>query len=415
MQQFQAASERTLRVYAFASMYPSAYKPYYDAQFAELVDEGHELSIFARTHISRVHADLVEAYGLGARTQYLLANDPASMLRLLPRIALNSLGHPLTSMRRLGTSADGTNAKSMIKNRVRQLALPATSPDLCLVQSHETLRLVSWLRDVYPSAPVAVYYYGGLPAEAGRLDGETVRDSFAGASAIFALTGFARDEAISLGSPPERTHVLPLGFRMETFPEVEGDRRSDGTLRLITAGRLSEGKGHEVALRALALLAERGPSRFRYEIVGGGPTEAHLRDLVRKLGLEGSVEFSGSMAHEELLGRMRASDLLLLPSIPTETWNETQGAVMQEALLCGALVVASRTGGIPESLPPFMDHLLVPPGEPEALAVAIDQVAHLSPAEAAALAGRGGRWVRENYDNAILMPRLINRTLAAVG
>ncbi len=402
-----------IRVYAFASWYPSAYKPYYDAQFAEIVEQGHELRIFACGTLGRVRSGLVQAYDLDRRTRYWLATDTRSTLRVLPRVLSRAITHPLQTLRRAATGGTGARLRARAKNAIRATTLPSATPDLCLVQSHEALILVPWLGRVYPESRVATIYYGGLPAEAGSLRDAGVRRALHTVDRVFALTEFARREAIALGAPEERTVVLPLGFPMKDFPPSTGrSYRTDGLLRLVSVGRLSEGKGHAVALRALAKLVDATPLPFRYDIVGNGPTRAALERLVRELALGEQVVFHGSLPYEQALARIGEADVLLLPSIPTPTWNETQGAVLQEALLEGTLIVASHTGGIPESVPPFLHRFLVPPGSPEALAGALSEIAVMDTAQIAQLARRGDDWVRERYDNRALVRKLVAESLA---
>jgi colanic acid/amylovoran biosynthesis glycosyltransferase len=403
----------SLDIHVYVSLYPSAYKPYYDAQFAEILDQGHDLHIFAHDRISRHHSDLVEAYGLGDRTRYLLADGARPALRLGPVAALKALANPLSGARRVRRSTSRAGgAKAAVKHGIRALVLPRTAPDLCLVHAHETMLLVPWLRDIYPGVPVALYYHGGRPPEAGRLDERKVRRAFEGASTVFTNTMAAREAAIVAGSPPDRTRVVPVGFRLSRFTGFDArEYRPGGRLRLIIVGRLSEGKGVDVAIRALGRLRDLGRGDIVCEIAGGGPERGRLEALAERMGVAASTRFLGSIRHERVLDRLAEADLLLLPSIPTETTSETQGTVLQEALLQGALVAGSRIGGVPESVPPFLHPLLVEPADPVALSDVIMRVAAMDAVELRALAGRGREWVSEHYDNAVIVPRLLREAL----
>ena len=105
---------------------------------------------------------------------------------------------------------------------------------------------------------------------------------------------------------------------------------------------------------------------------GSGP-EAHaerLRGLVRAHGLAARVEFAGPLTGDALEAAYTGSDLLVLPSRA-----ETYGMVVTEALARGIPVAATEVGGVPEALGLDADGrrpgMLVPPGDPVALAVAL--------------------------------------------
>ena len=234
------------------------------------------------------------------------------------------------------------------------------------------------------------------------------------ASVVFTNTNASRADAIAHGSPPGKTKVIPVGFRMSLF---SGSRpatqyRSGGNLRLVTVGRLTQGKGHATALRALAKLATEGV-HCEYTLIGSGTERPTLERLAIRLGLGDRVRFPGSMAHQSVLGHLGESDLLVLPSIPTATTNETQGAVMQEALLQGCLVTASDLGGIPESLPPELHDLLFPPGDSDALADRIRKVHAMGNERIRTRVDQGRKWVEARYDNAVVVPHLLDETLRA--
>lgn len=135
-------------------------------------------------------------------------------------------------------------------------------------------------------------------------------------------------------------------------------------------------KGHRYLIEACFLLKTRGFTDFRCLIIGDGPLEAELRKQVQESGLEGLVEFTGRIPHDELL-RMyarREIDVVVLPSIVTED-GEREGipVSLMEAMAYGVPVIATQTGGIPELVEGA--GILVPPGSAESLAEAILRLA----------------------------------------
>ena len=174
----------------------------------------------------------------------------------------------------------------------------------------------------------------------------------------------------SLGRLAQRTDkrlrysVVAGGVDLASFrPRAALRRLPDGAVRCLAVGRLVERNGLDDLLDALALL-ERG--RYQLEIVGSGPHEAGLRDRVHRLGLEGSVRFTGWLEPREVARRCREADLFTLAP-----WVESFGTAFVEALASGLPIVGSTAGGIPELLEHGRNGMLVPPHRPRELAHAI--------------------------------------------
>jgi glycosyltransferase involved in cell wall biosynthesis len=137
----------------------------------------------------------------------------------------------------------------------------------------------------------------------------------------------------------------------------------------VTAGRFVPQKDHETMIRALAIYRRRSGGRLI--ILGSGPLEGQLTDLVSRLDLTDSVDFLGFRANA--LPFFRQADAFLLSSR-----CEGFGNVIVEALGCGTPVISTRCDhGPAEILDNGRYGLLVEPQNPAALADAMDQVATL--------------------------------------
>ena len=163
--------------------------------------------------------------------------------------------------------------------------------------------------------------------------------------------------------------VLPNGVDLDLFHPAVPSPRVPGTrpTRCLAVARLVERKGLGELIRAFALLP-RG--QFELEIVGEGPDRELLRGLTKRLGVAGEIKFSGSLSRAALAERYRAADLFTLPSAA-----EAFGNVFAEALASGLPIVGSTTGGIPELVEHGVNGLLIDPGQPLALARAIQYLA----------------------------------------
>lgn len=152
--------------------------------------------------------------------------------------------------------------------------------------------------------------------------------------------------------------VIPNGIDTRRFAPPEG-RPPERRLRLVTVARLLERKGIHTILEACAK-----PTVLPVElsIIGTGPFEPELRQMVDEMGLGDRVRFLGFVPNDELPQHYRRSDIFVLPSE-----IESFGLVFAEAMSCGLPIAASNVGGIPETVRDGVDGLLCPPGQPVAL------------------------------------------------
>ena len=139
----------------------------------------------------------------------------------------------------------------------------------------------------------------------------------------------------------------------------------DGPLVLCVA-RLVPGKGIDELLDAAALLGER-VAGLHVAVAGAGPEQARLEAAIARRGLYGRFELLG---HRADIGRLlAAADVFCLPS-----HHEAAPISLLEAMDAGCVCVASAVGGIPEMLDGGRCGLLVAPGDPAALAQALERV-----------------------------------------
>ncbi len=404
-----------MRIYAFTQYYPSTFKPYFDTQFAQLVRDGHELTVFSHGSQGDEVNEPVVRYGLEALIRHYpttLRTGPA----FLPRVAGQTLQDPGGLLRSVRATEAAKPLKERLMNTLRMLSLPRERPDLCLVHDLTTATWFTWLRSMYPGVPVAMYYHGGENALCSSLDDGKVLRAFAGVDVVFTNTEFSRDHAVARGCPADKVHIVPVGFCLDDYQAapVRG-YRPDGVLRLLSASRLSDEKGHRFALEALAGLVAAGVTDFRYTIVGSGYMREPLERYAAENGLLPYVEFAGVVTTAVLLDHIARADVVLLPSIELGTWVENQACIVQEAMLMKALVVATTAGGVPESTAPELRPFLVPPEDPEAIARAVLAVRALRDDEMRALGEAGRAFAEERYDIRRLNATLLDRALHGAG
>jgi glycosyltransferase involved in cell wall biosynthesis len=164
--------------------------------------------------------------------------------------------------------------------------------------------------------------------------------------------------------PRSDTTVSPQLSGSST-PDLSG---SSGA-RLLCVAAVTPLKAQDLLVEALARVADLP---WRCDCVGAldrAPTYVeHVRGLAREHGLDDRVQLVGPRTGDALAASYAATDLLVLAS-----HVETYGMALTEALARGIPVVATDVGGVREALgsPRNLPGLLVPPGDPAALAAAL--------------------------------------------
>jgi glycosyltransferase involved in cell wall biosynthesis len=184
--------------------------------------------------------------------------------------------------------------------------------------------------------------------------------------------------------PPDRIRVLPNGI---SEPRARGlDVRAElhvpaGTSLIGAVGRLYPEKGYDDLIRAVALLSG-APRPIRCVIVGIGPHEQHLRELIDELQVRDQVRLLGR--RDDVPDLVRALDVAVLCSR-----REGSPLAMLEYMAGAAPIIATAVGGVPELIEDGVHGLLVEPQDPEALAAGIERL--LDDPDLAQRLGRAGR------------------------
>jgi len=151
---------------------------------------------------------------------------------------------------------------------------------------------------------------------------------------------------------------------------------------VVCVAHLSPKKGQEFLIRAVALLSERWPE-LRCLLVGEGAMGEQLRGIAAELGVGERIYLLGFRPDATAI--VNAAEVAVLPSVA----KEGLGLVLVEAALLEKPTVASDAPGIDEALQDGISGLLVPPGDPQRLAEALNRL--LGDAELRRRMGQAGR------------------------
>lgn len=199
------------------------------------------------------------------------------------------------------------------------------------------------------------------------------------------------------GCDESRFHTV---FNSIIAPEPAPRHDTDGTVRLLFAGRISPEKGVGVLLEAMACLSDL-PLELTIAGVGPAGTVMPLMSLCHRLNLDDRVTWAGHI--DDIFGAIARTDIGLVPSVCVESFSLTVLEFMSQ----GVPVVASGAGGPSEIITDGTDSLLVPPSDKQALADAIRRLA-----ADAALRERMGRAAKATFDTRFAYNRFYNRIMA---
>ncbi len=171
-----------------------------------------------------------------------------------------------------------------------------------------------------------------------------------------------------------KIHRVYNGLDLANLPSPPEEERPPGPTTILSVGRLVAFKGFEILLEACAELDRRNFD-FRCQIVGDGPLREKLENMVAALKLGRRVELCGSLSQGDVYAKLRGCDIFALACVvDAEGASDVFPTVIMEAMTCAKPVVSTTLAGIPESVIDGTTGLLVPPGDWEALAEALDKL-----------------------------------------
>jgi len=361
-------SARRLRVLAITSLFPSEVQPYWGIFNALALESLSELADV------RVISPVKWFPGMS-----LLSKAE----RRLARIPLrnNHRGIPVTYPRFFRTPGFGRGWHGWMYGASIQRHLRSVVSEF-----HPDVLLASWAHpDGYAvqklgkalGLPVVIKCLGSdihqLLHDSARK--EQVISALASCERVITVSESLKDMISAQGIPAERIERVYNGVDRSVFrPMPRTEAR--GTLNLPLHGKmvlcvasLLPIKRHRDLLNAFQLSLKQHSIESRLVLVGEGPLRQELGRQAERLGIAGSVKFAGGCKHADVPKWVNAADVVCLASE-----NEGLPNVLVEALACGRPVVATRVGGIPELVSSREYGRLVRPGDPAAMADAINEV-----------------------------------------
>ena len=230
-----------------------------------------------------------------------------------------------------------------------------------------------------------------------------VRQVLRRASKIITVSDALRRDALDLHpDAAEKTVTIPNGIHIRTKEQRSlADMRAafgipvDKTAVGMVA-RFAPQKGILEYIRACAEVAERWPD-VEFVLAGDGPLKDAAESLREELGLRDTLRMTGEI--ESAADLIAGLDIVVVASI-----SEGSSIVAMEAMAAEKPVVATDVGGVPEVVVNRETGILVKPGDPKALAAAIESLLE-KPEWGRDMGERGRRRAAERFDIRLMFER----------
>jgi len=195
----------------------------------------------------------------------------------------------------------------------------------------------------------------------------------------------------------KKVHRVFNGLNLSAFPPpASGTAKGIGSGLIVSIGRLIEKKGFADLISACALLRDRGVD-CRCTIVGEGPLEDQLLQLIDELDLADSVNLAGTKSSEQIVRLLLdQAHVFALPCvIEADGGMDNLPTVLMEAMAAALPCVSTKLAGVPEMVIDGETGLLCEPGDVEATANSIEKL--LTEPDLAAKMGQAGRTRAEQH------------------
>jgi glycosyltransferase involved in cell wall biosynthesis len=186
----------------------------------------------------------------------------------------------------------------------------------------------------------------------------------------------------------DKTHLVHCGIDIQRFSPPNHRSHADQPV-ILTVGRLVEKKGYPYLIKACRILADQGYD-FRCLIVGGGPQETILKQMIQDNGLSSYVNLLGIVFQEHLRDHFGQADIFVLPCVVGSD-QDMDGIpnTLMEAMSMEIPVISTTVSGIPELVEDGKAGFLVPPQDEVSLARAMANL--LENEELRSTLGKAGR------------------------
>jgi glycosyltransferase involved in cell wall biosynthesis len=271
----------------------------------------------------------------------------------------------------------------ILQSIMARRALQRFRPDVVHAFGMETGAATIALRSGFPVScfvqGILEYYY---PYLSHRALGEVRIERWCEAQAVRRIKWFVAESEfgknwVIKNNPSAKVSLIPHPLRMDFL-----DQAAPAYARqIVSVGGLDDRKGMDTVIKAFAQANVEGGKLC---IVGSGPLEMSLHDLVRALNISDRVEFTGALDTQKVIQRLNESSVFVIGARV-----DTSPNVVSEAHAIGLPVIGTLGGGIPEMIDEGKDGYLVGVDDVDAMSLRMRQL--LADPEECRRMGRAGR------------------------
>jgi colanic acid/amylovoran biosynthesis glycosyltransferase len=365
-----------MRVAIISGVFPKVSETFVVNHVESLLAQGHTVDIFSdfRPKDGEILANDQQAQAMRARAIYMDVPPLAYGRRFFltfPRLARCARVVPGFTAAALNPAEYGWRALSLSQvNRLYTLTYIPRHYDV--IHAHfgmvgDRFRATSALW----GAPLAVSFHGFdynvWPLTHGK---NVYHRLFRIATRVVANSENTRRRIEALGCPPAKIVRITPHWDMWRFPYRPHTRYAGEPFHALTIARLTDIKGVDDGIRAIALARRAHPEiALHYDIVGDGELRGALETLIHSLDLDSVVTLHGAQDSVAVSALLADAHALLAPSRQTSAgFEEGFGIVLLEAQSAGVPVIATRHGAYPEVVAHDVTGFVAPERDPESLA-----------------------------------------------
>jgi colanic acid biosynthesis glycosyl transferase WcaI len=229
---------------------------------------------------------------------------------------------------------------------------------------------------------------------------------YAGAQQITTISNRFKHYLVTKGVPEEKITIIPNWAGSDSFQNLARDETFghqeglQGKFNLIYAGNIGSAQGVDVLLDASEILGDI-PS-LQMLIIGDGIEKDHLQEKCRRHNLT-SVRFIERKEPHQLAHYLAWGDVLFLPLRPDPIYEVTIPSKTYSYLASGRPILAAASGDVADLIRETQAGRVVTPGDPAAVASAIEAFMAMDQAQREQLGENGRRAYHERFDRKVLI------------